>query len=88
MTFSSKVKNEISKIVNDDKCCQIAELSALIKMTGTIQIHGRNSIGIKLSTENASLARMLFTLIKDIFNINTRVAVRRNQQLKKNNNYT
>ena len=88
MTFSSKVKNEISKINTDDKCCHIAELSALIKMTGTIQIHGRSNIGIKLSTENASIARMLFTLIKDLFDINTRVAVRRNKQLKKNNNYT
>lgn len=88
MTFSSVVKNEISKINTEDKCCQLAELSALIKMTGTIQFHGRNNIGIKLSTENASIARMLFTLIKDIFDINTRVAVRRNKQLKKNNNYT
>lgn len=88
MTFSSRVKNEISKITTQDKCCQLAELSALIKMTGTIQIHGRNSIGIKLSTENASIARMLFTLIKDIFDINTRVTVRKNKQLKKNNNYT
>ena len=88
MTFSSKVKNEISKIITDDKCCHIAELSALIKMTGTIQIHGRSNIGIRLSTENASLARMLFTLIKELFNVNTRVAVRRNKQLKKNNNYT
>jgi cell division protein WhiA len=88
MTFSSVVKNEISKINSEDQCCQLAELSALIKMTGTIQIHGRSNIGIKLSTENASIARMLFSLIKDIFDITTRVAVRRNKQLKKNNNYT
>lgn len=88
MTFSSIVKNEISKLSSESKCCQLAELSALIKMTGTIQIHGRNNIGIKLSTENASIARMLFSLIKDIFDVNTRIAVRRNKQLKKNNNYT
>ena len=88
MTFSSVVKNEISKLSEESKCCQVAELSALIKMTGTIQFHGRNNLGIKLSTENASIARMLFTLIKEIFDINTRVAVRRNKQLKKNNIYT
>lgn len=88
MTFSSIVKNEISKLSLEDKCCKLAELSALIKMTGTIQIHGKNKIGIKLSTENASIARMLFTLIKEIFDVNTRVAVRRNKQLKKNNIYT
>lgn len=88
MTFSSVVKNEISKLLSDSKCCQLAELSALLKMTGTIQIHGRNNIGIKLATENASIARMLFTLIKDIFAMHVRVAVRRNKQLKKNNIYT
>jgi len=88
MTFSSLTKNEISKIVITNKCCQLALLSALIKMTGTVQIHGVNKIGIMLSTENASIARMLFSLLKSCFEINTRVVVRKNKHLKKNNNYT
>lgn len=88
MTFSSITKNEISKIAITNKCCQLALLSALIKMTGTIQIHGINRIGIRLSTENASIARMLFSLLKNCFEINTRVVVRKNSHLKKNNNYT
>jgi len=77
MTFSSITKNEISKM-----------LSALIKMTGTVQIHGVNKIGVRLSTENASIARMLFSLLKNCFEISTRVVVRKNRHLKKNNNYT
>jgi DNA-binding protein WhiA len=88
MTFSSITKNEISKIEITNKCCQLALLSALIKMTGTIQIHGVNKLGIRLSTENASIARMLFSLLKSCFEINTRVVVRKNRHLKKNNNYT
>ncbi|MFZ5351741.1 MAG: DNA-binding protein WhiA [Bacillota bacterium] len=88
MTFSSIAKNEISKIVIENKCCQIAELSALIKMTGTIQIQGSNNLGIRLSTENASIARRLFTMLKNNFDIHTKVIVRKNKQLKKNNNYT
>jgi DNA-binding protein WhiA len=88
MTFSSITKNEISKIVVTNKCCQLALLSALVKMTGTIQIHGINRIGIRLSTENASIARMVFSLLKSCFEINTRVVVRKNSHLKKNNNYT
>lgn len=88
MTFSSIAKNEISKVPVDSKCCQIAELSALIKMTGTIQFHGSRNIGIKLSTENASIARRLFRLLKSTFSINTKVVVRKNKHLKKNNNYT
>lgn len=88
MTFSSITKNEISKLVINNKCCQLALLSALIKMTGTVQIHGVNRIGVRLSTENASIARMLFSLLKSCFEINTRVVVRKNRNLKKNNNYT
>jgi DNA-binding protein WhiA len=57
-------------------------------MTGTVQIHGVNKIGVRLSTENASIARMLFSLLKNCFEINTRVVVRKNKHLKKNNNYT
>lgn len=87
MTFSSITKNEISKIAITNKCCQLALLSALIKMIGTIQIHGVNKIGIRLTTENASIARMLFSLLKSCFEINTRVVVRKNTHLKKNNNY-
>ncbi len=87
MTFSSIAKNEISKIILESKCCQMAELSALMKMTGTMQIQGSRNIGIKLSTENASIARRLFTLLKGNFDVNTKVIVRKNKQLKKNNNY-
>ena len=73
MTFSSTAKNEISKVTQENKCCKLAELSALIKMTGTIQLHGFKDIGIKLSTENASIARLIFSLLKSNFDINTRV---------------
>jgi len=57
-------------------------------MTGTVQIHGINNIGVMLSTENASIARMLFSLLKNCFKINTRVVVKKNRHLKKNNNYS
>lgn len=88
MSFSSKVKNEIAKISDEKLCCQIAELSALIKMNGTIQILGRNRIGVKLTTENAAIARRIFSLIKSNFDIQTRVTMTRNKQLKKNYSYT
>lgn len=88
MSFSSKVKNEIAKINDKESCCQIAELSALIKMNGTIQILGQNRIGIKLTTENAAIARRIFSLIKNNFDIQTRVSMTKNKQLKKNYSYT
>ena len=88
MTFSSIAKNEISKIPIESRCCRLSELSALIKMIGTIQLQGGKNIGVKLSTENASIARMIFTMLKENSEINTKVTVRRNKQLKKNNSYS
>ena len=88
MSFSFNVKNEISKIVESKECCSFAELSALIKMTGTILLGDNNGIGIRLSTENAAIARRMFILLKNLFNIQTKVMMRKNRQLKKNNTYT
>jgi len=82
------VKNEVAKLMDENKCCQIAELSALIKMNGTIRILGKNNIGIKLTTENAAIARKIFSLIKSNFDFNTKVAMIKNKQLKKNYSYT
>lgn len=86
-TFSANVKNEISKIRMDHDCCKKAELSALLKTTGTIQIQHPGGFGMKLQTENASIARRIFSLLKECFGIHTKVMVRKNLQLKKNNNY-
>lgn len=88
MSFSSNVKNEISKIKTEGNCCQKAELSALIKMTGTIQIAGGNQIGIKLTTENAAIARRIFTLLKTNYSIHTKVMMSKNRQFKRRYSYT
>ncbi len=88
MSFSSNVKNEISKIKIEENCCQKAELSALIKMTGTIQITGGNQIGIRLNTENAAIARRIFTLLKTNYSIHTQVMMSKNRQFKRRYSYT
>jgi len=71
-----------------ESCCQRAELSALIKLTGAIQITGNNRIGIRLTTENAAIARKIFTLLKINYGIQTQVLMSKNRQLKKKYSYT
>ncbi len=87
MSFSSKTKNDLSRMEIEPRCCLIAELAAIIRMSGTIQIGGLERINIKFTTENAAIARRIFTLLKKIYNVHTEVMVRRNRQLKKKNNY-
>lgn len=87
MSFSATTKNELSRIILDNECCPMAELAALVRMNGTIQISGLKNINLKFTTENAAIARRIFTLLKDIYKSDIEVMVRKNKQLKKNNNY-
>lgn len=87
MSFSSKTKNNLSRIKFEDKCCQKAELSALIRVSGTIQFKGLKKFKLTIMTENAAIARHIFSLFKKTFNIHTEVMVKKNRTLKKTNSY-
>lgn len=87
MTFSGKTKNELSRLEITNRCCAIAELSAIIRMSGIIQINGIKQISLSFTTENAAIARRIFSIIKELYKVDIEVRVRRNTQLKKNNNY-
>ena len=58
MSFTSTVKNEASKL-ETEKIEKIAELSAFLKNSATIEE------SIKVTTENASVARLIFNSFKD-----------------------
>lgn len=87
MSFSMKTKNELSRVISQKKCCQLAELAAIIRMSGTIQLAGFQKVNVKIETENAAIARKVFTLFKKSFGIYTELRVRKNKLLKKNNHY-
>lgn len=87
LSFSSRVKNELTRHVDAGRHCNIAEISALINICGEVSVHEDKQVSIKFQTENPAVARKYFTLIKKTFNINTEVLVRQNTQLKKNRVY-
>ncbi|QQY79097.1 hypothetical protein EDD65_10810 [Keratinibaculum paraultunense] len=87
MSFSSITKNELSRLDIENECCALAELASIIRTSGTIQIGSNNRVILKLSTENAAIARRIFTLIKRLYDTDINVVVKKNKQLKKNNNY-
>jgi len=87
MSFSSEVKNELARVFIENSCCHAAELTALIRMGGTMIIGGKANLGINFSSENAAVARKTVSLIKNGFNLQTEVMVTRGRRLKKNNTY-
>lgn len=77
MSFTSIVKNELSKL-EIDRVEAISELSAILKNSSILDKN------IKISTENASVARHIFKLFKDIYDISLKITVRHGYNYNKN----
>lgn len=80
MSFSGKIKEELSWQVSSSRAGQVAESAALICMCGAVAIDENGMYSLKIHTENLSVARKCFTLFRKTYNIKTDVAIRRNQK--------
>ncbi|BBH23133.1 putative sporulation transcription regulator WhiA [Paenibacillus baekrokdamisoli] len=85
MSFAGQTKKELT-LIEADVCCEKAELSALIRMNGSVSVSSRKII-LDISTENAAIARRIYTLLKKQFDVHTELLVRKKMRLKKNNVY-
>ncbi len=85
MSYASEVKKELTMLEVHPEHAK-AELAALIRLNGEIT-HRNNRIIVTIQTENAAIARRIYSLIKDLFNLQVEVSVRRRMKLKKNNVY-
>jgi cell division protein WhiA len=85
MSFASDIKKEITKVESDD-CCIEAELAALIRMNGSISFSNRQYV-LDVQTENAAIARRIYSLIKTKYSYPIEILVRKKMRLKKNNVY-
>ena len=86
MTFSLAVKNELARIFDKNKCCNLAELSALIKSSSSIQITG-GSFKLTFVTANAAVARKVIKFLKVLFEIQSNVMYFKRRCFKKKNFY-
>ncbi|QAT41245.1 DNA-binding protein WhiA [Clostridium sp. JN-9] len=87
MSFSLKVKNEICRYTELEKDEAIALLSAIMKVSGTLTLGTNRHIGFRVTTENPAIARLVFKLLKEKFNIHSKILVKKSNSLKKNNVY-
>lgn len=82
MSFSGKVKEELSRQNSTARHCQIAELSAIISLCGIIKISETDKYMVVIHTENVAVARKYFTLLRKAFNIYTEISVRVSPKMK------
>ena len=76
MSFTSTVKDEISKL-------EIDEVTRISELSGIIQSGADISESISITTENNSVARRIYTLIKDIYGISPKITVRKGYNYSK-----
>lgn len=74
MSFSSEVKTELVKHVSSSRHCQLAELSAILHFCGFLHRDNEKKLVLGIQTENQTVIRKCFTLLKKAFNIETDVA--------------
>ena len=86
MSFSAKVKGEICRYTDISIEEALAEISAIMKGSGTIGFSGRG-LSFKITTENPASARHIFTILKEYFDIHSKLMVKKSNSLKKNNIY-
>lgn len=81
MSFTTNIKNEISKL-EFVKSENISELSGFIRNNGSY-----NNEKIELVTENISVAKRIYSLVKAIYNISCIIETKKNNNFSKNNLY-
>ena len=80
MSFSTEVKNEVTKL-ESTKLELISELSAIVRNSSEIEPY------IKITIENNSVARRIFKLFKDIYEVTPIITVRQRYGFNKGINY-
>lgn len=81
MSFTATVKEEVSQL-NTTTTEEISELSALVRNLSLIQ-----ESAFQIMTENENVSRHIFLLIKKLYDVTSRITVRRGYNFNKNLQY-
>ena len=70
MSFSLNVKEELEKVIPNSRHCQVGELAAIIHFGCKIGMNNGSPEKVTIISENSSVSRKYFTLLKKTFIIN------------------
>ena len=85
MSYASDVKKELTNLAVHRENAK-AELMALIRMNGAISLANHHFI-LNIQTENPAIARRIYRLLKQFYDVDSELIVRRKMKLNKNNLY-
>lgn len=70
MSFSQQVKQELAGKIPETRHCRLAELSAFVRLSGSLETDGKTLNILAFHPENPLSAQKIFTLLEKAFNIN------------------
>ena len=85
MSFTAEVKDELSRVDGDGTNAALAEISALMRVCGTLSFYGTGRYSIRIATETGSVARTAMRLMHQYLDLQTMLTVRRSVQRKTRN---
>jgi len=88
LSFSYKVKDELCNIKVKNNCCKRAEIAAFLQTVGTVLLKGKGNMNIKFYTENAAVARRIYSLVKNNYEVTPKLMVSNNERFQKPRGYT
>ena len=86
MSFTAQVKDELSRVEGGTPAAELAQLSALVRVCGTLSFRGAGRYSIRIATETGAVARTIIKLTHKLFDLETPLTVRRSV-LHKTRNY-
>lgn len=86
MSFTSDVKDELTRVAPECSHCDKAVLAALVRIEGTLLLSGGRGYRLEIATEISSVARLIIRLLHGIYSLKTELTVRRSV-LHKTPNY-
>ena len=86
MSFTDQVKEELTHKDKYDYQEQLAELSALIRIDGSIQISNKH-LAVKVTLYHGNLARRIYSLIKERFGFSIEIRVRQDKRFNLSHSY-
>ncbi len=87
MTFTADIKEELARVIPSRRCCRFAELSALLHLEGALHLIGPHRLSLHTESENAAVARKIFTYLKDLFGVSGELRVEKAARLRGHNCY-
>lgn len=79
--FSQRAKEELARRFPKKKCCIKAELAAIIRASGSLHLRANRSVGVSVSSESAAVMRKIHLMLKNYFQLPSRIIMEKTGRL-------